>query len=52
MINKLKLKLKKKLELTIAKTFVCVDCGRPWPIAKATVKIDTIKPKYCKYCFC
>ena len=43
-------KPKKKLELTVTKLFVCVDCGMPFPMSKATPKMNTINPKYCKYC--
>lgn len=41
-----------KLTITKAKTFQCVDCGNRFVVASVSKKIDTNKPKYCKYCVC
>ena len=43
-----------KIKLTIVKTktFQCVDCGNRFPVSAVTKKVDTVKPKYCKYCMC
>jgi NAD-dependent SIR2 family protein deacetylase len=39
-----------KLSITPTKTFQCVDCGNQYSINLISKKINTSKPKYCKYC--